>query len=237
MQTDHRPPPEAGSQFGFASNVAFVEPQPAKQSLGKIIAIVAGTVIALLFLLAVVAIFALSVLGSTVSTSVNEIEVESGASAPVAIALADEMFVDSTSSYEIRLGTTWVPMDSGESPTGTLGWNVIENDRTVAAVFTTAGPSSVGRSYDEVLAGTIAGLTNALPADAEIDGVVHVENGKRFATINASFRDENGIDVSTFQLIRIGDETIAVATLSGPSTGFDALRERVGPALYSREVR
>lgn len=235
MQTDHSPPPGEAGQFGYATNVAFVEPELEKRSLGKTIAVAAGTVIVCLFLLAVVAIFALTLLGSTVSTSVNEIEIESGASAPVAIALADEVFVDSTSSYEIRLGTTWEPMGSDESPAGTQGWNVIENNRAVAAVFTTAGPS-VARSYDEVLAGTITGLTNALPPDAEIDGVVRVQDGKRFATITTSFRDENGIDVSTFQLIRIGDGTIAVATLSGPSTGFEALRERVGPALYSLDV-
>ena len=237
MQTDPSPPPPGGpGQFGYATNVAFVEPHDEKKSTGKTVAIIVGTIIASLFLLAVVAIFALSMLGSTVSSEFSQIDIESGAAAPTALALTDKLFVDSTGSYEIRLGASWETMSASETPTGTQGWNVIEDGRAVAAVFTTAGPS-VAQSYDEVLAGTMAGLSEALPDDAEIDGVIQVRDGKQFATISTSFRDENGIDVSTFQLIRIGDGTIAVATLSGPSSGFDELRERLDPALDTLDVR
>ena len=237
MERDPSPPPPGGpGQFGYATNVAFVEPQLEKKSTGKMVAIIIGTAITCLFLLAIVAIFALSVLGSTVSTEFSEIENGSGAAAPTAIALADEIFVDSTGSYEIRLGASWQPMSANEAPAGTQGWNVIDDGRVVAAVFTTAGPSGA-QSYDEVLAGTMAGLRNALPADAEIDGVVRVRDGKQFATISTSFRDENGIEVSTFQLIRIGDGTIAVATLSGPVDGFNDVLEQVDPALHTLDVR
>lgn len=237
MERDLRPPPPGGpGQFGYATTVAFVEPQLEKKSTGKTVAIIIGTAFTCLFLLVVVAVFALRMLGSTVSTEFSQIDAASGAAAPTAIALADEVFVDSTGSYEIRVGSAWQQMSSSETPAGTQGWNVIDNGRVVAAVFTTAGPS-VAQSYDEVLAGTMAGLGDALPDDAEIDGSVRVRDGKRFATISTSFRDENGIEVSTFQLIRIGDGTIAVATLSGPSDGFDALLDQLHPALHTLDVR
>lgn len=236
MQTDQSSPPPPGEQntFGYASNVAFVEPESTQKSAGKTLVTIIVTAVVCVFLLAVVSIFALRVLGTTVSSGFSEIE-QSSTAAPPALALRDEAFVDANNLYEIQLGTSWIKMDESDAPTGTDAWSVMVDGQAAAAVFATAGPSIVS-SYDDLLIGTMNGLREALPQDAVIDGMVHNETGNSYASVSTSFRDADGIEVSTYQIIRISEGVVAVATLSGPANGFDALKSNIEPALQSLKV-
>ncbi len=250
------PPPPEPNPFGSTDPAVWAAPpspnppappEPTKRgpSTGKVVGIVAG-VLLVPVLLAVVAIAALTFLGTTVETTVEPVG-QSGSdsveqtSAENVVAPADAvLFEDPSRSFTMATSPAWAGPRTVEDfvvEGDQFFWFL--NDYSSSTFATNVNAFQAAQPFGV----TLEALMEAEVAFLEPNGIevfdyemgTRTVNGSQFGELTIVGRVE-GTDVMFLVLIRLDGNVSSTATLSAPIDRFDEARAHAEPYMLSLDV-
>ncbi len=225
------PPPSPSAQPPVPEQQKSSGAQAGKIIVSVIIAGVVGV-----FLLAIVAIAALRVLGTTVSTEFSAIDVAQAQAETEFVPSFTAAFTDPEGRYTFTPYTHWRPIaPPANVPADSEAWSVGENGITVANIVVASSaidPAVDARMYIDQVVPFFEGLPESITTSEIV-----VENGREYVVISSEFTEENGDRNAVRQVALLGEESSIVAQLSSRATLIDQIADIELDAIFTIEER